>query len=174
MPSIDSQVRRGLALGTGLWLAALAMVPLLACVQSPAQPPQRAQQERAVASPKGSQPVEPLSPAAQAILRPRMVSHAHDMNDLVSAIMVLDYPSIADRADKIASDANLSRPITDDATELNSSIPAKFFDHQDRARAEARGLSEAARALDPYQVASKYGRLSESCVRCHADYRPRG
>ena len=51
-----------------------------------------------------------------------MVSHASDMNDLVSAIMILDYPFIADRAEKIASDVSLSRPVTGDATELNASM----------------------------------------------------
>lgn len=102
-----------------------------------------------------------------------MVSHASDMNDLVSAIMILDYPFIADRAEKIASDVSLSRPVTGDATELNALLPERFFVYQDRVKFEARGLVEAAGAADPYQVASKYGRLAESCVGCHADYRPR-
>lgn len=137
------------------------------------QPPQRAQQASAVAPPKTGRPVEPLSPAVQALLRQRMVSHANDMNELVSAIMILDYPLIADRAEKIAADANLGRPIAGDATELNSSLPEKFFVYQDRVKYEARALAEAAGAADPYQVAEKYGKLSESCVRCHADYRPR-
>jgi cytochrome c556 len=156
----------------GLMLVAGAL-PALACKQPP-QPPQRAQQASAVAAPKNGQPPEPLSPMVQALLKQRMVSHGSDMNDLVSAIMILDYPRIADRADKIAGDANLSRPITGDATELNASLPEKFFIYQDRVKFEARGLSEAAGAADPSQVAEKYGRLSESCVRCHADYRPRG
>jgi cytochrome c556 len=147
-------------------------VPALACVK-PAQPPQRAQQESAVAAPKTGHPPEPLSPVVQALLKQRMVSHSSDMNDLVSAIMLLDYQRIADRAEKIASDANLSRPISGDATELNASLPEKFFVYQDRVKFEARGLMEAAGAADPYQVASKYGRLAETCVGCHADYRPR-
>jgi hypothetical protein len=156
----------------GLFLAA-GVLSAVACVK-PAQPPQRVQQESAVAAPKIRQPPEPLSPLVQALLRQRMVSHGSDMNDLVSAIMLLDYPRIADRAEKIAADANLGRPISGDATELNASLPEKFFVYQDRVKFEARGLVEAAGAADPYQVATKYGRLSESCVRCHADYRPRG
>lgn len=156
----------------GVLLVGAALVVPSACKQ-PAQPPQRAQQAQAVAVPKGPQPPERLSPTVQALLKARMVSHAHDMNDLVSAIMILDYPLIADRAEKIASDANLSRPISGDATELNASLPEKFFIYQDRVKFEARGLAEAAGSADPYQVAAKYGQLSESCVRCHADYRPR-
>jgi cytochrome c556 len=95
------------------------------------------------------------------------------MGDLVSAIMVLDYARISQNADSIASDVNLSRPISGDATELNSSLPEKFFVRQDELRAGARALAAAARELDPYKVANAYGRLSEGCVRCHADFRPR-
>jgi len=141
--------------------------------QSPAnQPPQQAQLAQAIAAPDRATPPEPLSPAARDILKARMASHARDMGDLVSAIMVLDYPRIARSADSIASDVNLSRPVTGDATELNSALPEKFFVRQDQLRAGARSLADAARAMDPYRVANEYGRLSEGCVRCHADFRP--
>ncbi len=60
-----------------------------------------------------------------------------------------------------------------DASELNASLPEKFFVHQDKVKVEARALSDAARDQNPYRVAEQYGRLSEGCVRCHADYRPR-
>jgi hypothetical protein len=95
------------------------------------------------------------------------------MGELVSAIMLLRYPAIAQQADAIAADVNLSRPVANDATELNSSLPEKFFAYQDDLKASARVLRDAARAQAPYRVASAYGRLSEGCVQCHADYRPR-
>ncbi len=137
------------------------------------QPPQQAQLTQAISNPERQDPPEPLSPAARAILKERMASHARDMGELVSAIMLLKYPEIAQRADAIAADVNLSRPVTGDATELNSSLPEKFFVRQDDLKAAARLLGDAARNLDPYRVANAYGRLSEGCVRCHADYRPR-
>jgi cytochrome c556 len=141
--------------------------------QTAANPPaQQAQLAQAVAAPERATPPEPLSPAARDILKARMASHARDMGDLVSAIMVLDYARISQRADSIAADVNLSRPISGDATELNSALPEKFFARQDALRAGARALAAAARELDPYRVASEYGRLSEGCVRCHADFRP--
>ena len=87
--------------------------------------------------------------------------------------MVLDYLRIEQRSDQIADDVSLARPVSQDATELNASLPEKFFVHQDKVKVEARGLADAARAHDPYRVAEQYGRLSEGCVRCHADYRPR-
>ena len=101
------------------------------------------------------------------------MSHGRDMNDLVSAIMVLDYLRIEQRGDQIADDVTLARPVSHDATELNAALPEKFFVHQDKVKVEARALADAARAHDPYRVAEQYGRLSEGCVRCHADYRPR-
>ena len=61
------------------------------------------------------------------LLRGRMASHANDMSALMSAIMVLDYPRIGDRAEAIAADERFARPFTGDATELASALPEKFF-----------------------------------------------
>ena len=51
-------------------------------------------------------------------------------------------------------------------------VPEQFFARQDELRAGARALATAARARDPHGVAAAYGRVSQGCVRCHADYRP--
>jgi hypothetical protein len=161
-----SLARRLIAFG------ALLIAPACATPASH-KPPQQVQHDRAVETPPRRDNPEPLSPTARALLKERMTSHARDMGDLVAAIMILDYPRIAQRADGIATDASLSRPLTGDATELNASLPEKFFVHQDHLKMEARGLSDAAQALDAYRVAEQYGRLSAGCVRCHADYRPR-
>jgi hypothetical protein len=139
--------------------------------QAQNQPPQRAQLAQAVAPPHRPGPGEYLSPTARVILETRMASHARRMNGLVSSIMILEYPEIAEGAEQIAADASLSRPITGDATELNSALPQGFFLQQDQLRAQARALADAARALDPHRVADAYGRLSEACVRCHGVYR---
>ena len=74
-------------------------------------------------TPRRTDPPEPLSPAARELLKTRMASHARDMNDLVSAIMVLDYLRIEQRGDQIADDVSLARPVSHDATELNASLP---------------------------------------------------
>lgn len=155
----------------GLALASLAAG--ISCAHEEAtQPPQMQQLARAISTPDRADPPEKLSPQARAILKERMASHSEDMSDLVSGIMLLEYSRIITRADKIASDVNLSRPIPHDATELNASLPEKFFVRQDDSKAAARALEAAARGGDPYQVAQAYGRVSETCVRCHADFRP--
>ena len=93
-----------------------------------------------MAPPSRLQPPEHLSEAAQAILRDRMASHRRDMSGLVSDIMLLRYPEIQDGARRIAGDANLSRPLSNDASELNSALPEKFFLYQEYLRLEARTL----------------------------------
>jgi cytochrome c556 len=161
--------------GAAIRFLGLAVLLGTACAEQSArhQPPQRAQLAQAIATPPRRDAPEPLSPLAMAALKSRMASHARDMNQLVSAIMILDYPEIAQRANGIAANANLSRPLSMDASELNASLPEKFFVRQDDLRASARLLSTAASALEPFQVAAAYGKVSEACVRCHADYRPR-
>jgi cytochrome c556 len=155
------------------WVLATGTVALSLSCASPdtSKPPQVPQLARALATPDRTGPPEPLSPQTRAILRDRMAAHARDMGDLVAAIMVLDYPRISERANSIASNVNLARPISNDATELNASIPEKFFVRQDQLRAAARVLGSAATAASPDQVADAYGKMSETCVRCHAEYR---
>jgi cytochrome c556 len=136
------------------------------------QPPQQAQLARALSPPERAGPPLFLSETARTILKSRMASHSRDMGELVSAIMILDYPRIESDAGRIAADVSLARPLTNDATELNASFPEKFFVHQDDLRVEARALAVASHALDAYGVAASYGRMSAACVRCHADFRP--
>ncbi len=147
------------------------LVSLSCASQEPNQPPQMAQLSRALTPPERPDPPEPLSNQAKAILHDRMSSHAEDMSDLVSAIMLLEYSRIIGRADKIADDVNLSRPLSHDASELNSGLPEKFFVRQDDLKAAARELGAAGRSANPYKVAAAYGHVSETCVRCHADFR---
>jgi Cytochrome C' len=154
-------------------LGVLGLAACLSCASKDAnQPPQMGQLTRAISAPDRPDPPEQLSPQAKAILIDRMASHADEMSNLVSAIMLLQYSRIITSADKIASDVNLSRPTSHDATDLNAAIPEKFFVRQDDLKAAAHALGEAARSGNPYRVAEAYGRVSETCVRCHADFRP--
>lgn len=135
------------------------------------QPPQQRQFAQAVAPTSRLEPRESMPLAARAVLKSRMVDHARDMRELMSAIMILDYPAIHGEALAIADNSNLSRPLTADATELNSQLPETFFLYQDQVRKDARTLAAAADQLNSFDIATSYGRLSESCVRCHAAYR---
>ena len=154
--------------------SAFLMIALLAAAcaaPSRNQPPQQTQFAQAVAPPARLRPAESLPKAARENLRVSMAFHARDMNALVSDIMLLRYDEIRDRAKRIASDASLSRPLTNDATELNSAFPEKFFLYQDNLRLEAKTLAESAGRESAFDIADSYGRLSQVCVRCHAAYR---
>ena len=90
---------------------------------SPAMPPQQEQLVRAVTPPASLGPPDYLPGTARALLRTRMASHTRDMADLMSAIMILRYPEIEERAQAIASEARFARPHSNDATELNAALP---------------------------------------------------
>jgi len=147
-------------------------LPLLACAgKSVREPPQQAQLTRAVSPPKRLEPPDYLPEAARSVLRTMMASHARNMGDLMSAIVVLDYPRIREGAEAVATDASLSRPLSQEASELNALLPEDFFRQQDALRAQARLLSDAAARQSAFGVADAYGKLSEGCVRCHYVYR---
>ncbi len=166
----DRCVWRGRARLKGILSAGLAVLASCATGER-SGPPQEPQLARAVAPPDRLTPPEDLPPTARAILRTRMASHARDMGTLMSNIMVLRYKKIEEGASAIAADANLSRPLTGDATELNAHLPAKFFDLQEELKERAKVLAEAAHRMSAFDVADAYGSVSETCVRCHATYR---
>ena len=155
------------------WLLSSVVVASSAgCATAPApQPPQETQLAQAVAPPSRLRPPEKLSPAALVLLRSRMASHSRDMGALTNAVMILSYADIKDHAHRIGTDAAFSRPLTDDATELNSALPEKFFLYQDSLRLEAKVLAEAAERQSAFDVGDSFGRLSQVCVRCHGVYR---
>jgi hypothetical protein len=157
--------RSGLVVALGASLGACASQP------DRNQPPQQAQLVQAVSPPSRLEPPEYLSGTARAVLRTRMASHARDMGDLMSAIMVLQYDRIRERSEAIAGDANFARPLTGDAAELNSALPEKFFQLQDELRTRARVLTRAAEERNAFAVADSYENVSGTCVRCHAVYR---
>jgi len=152
-------------------LLGLSLLAPACAGKSVQEPPQQAQLTRAVSPPRRLEAPDYLPEAARAVLRTMMASHARNMGDLMSAIMVLDYPRIREGADAVANDASLSRPLTHEASELNALLPEDFFRQQDALRAQARVLSDAATRQSPFGVADAYGKLSESCVRCHYVYR---
>jgi cytochrome c556 len=125
----------------------------------------------AISPPDRSLPPEPLPGAARALLHPRMAAHAQDMAQLMSAIMVLRYPEIEERANHMANQAHFPRPDSQDGTASDPPLPEKFFAYERSQRLLARTLASAAKERQPFLVAHAYGQLSETCVECHAVYR---
>jgi hypothetical protein len=154
-----------------VFAATLLWLPVACASTRVDQPPQQQQLARAVAPPARLDPPEYLPGSARALLRTRMAGHAQQMSGLVSAIMVLRYDEIAERATTIAEDAYFARPLTGDASELNSALPEKFFGYDRELRVWAATLASMADEMDALRVASAYGGMAQVCVSCHASYR---
>lgn len=155
-------------------LSLLASVAASSCATAPPpHPPQQDQLAQAIAAPDRREPPQYLSNTTRELLRKRMASHANDMAELVQAIMILQYPRIAERAAAIDAQVDLARPLSNDATDLASSLPTSFFDYQDDLKARARSLEDAAKAQGAFRVADAYGDLSKTCVKCHSVFRER-
>jgi len=111
-----------------------------------------------------------LPESARGLLHARMARHAVEMKAVGEAAILLDFDTAAASASRIASDANLARPIGADATELNASLPPRFFELQDQLKASATRVAEAARAKNVDQFATAYSELTRGCVSCHGVY----
>lgn len=113
-------------------------------------------------------PGEHIPDLARSLIRERMHLHGDDMNDLLWAVLFLDYDSMKAISDDLAASPKFARPLSDD--ELNASIPPLFFEYQDQLQAGAKRLSVAAGQKDGDGVAVAFADISQSCVRCHSLY----
>jgi hypothetical protein len=105
------------------------------------------------------------------MLRDRMDRHREDMEALLWSAIMLDYSGTEEAATRIASTPPLPRPRAGERPDpLGSLLPAQFYAYQDQLRARATRLAEAARAQDNAAIARAYGKVTETCVGCHAVY----
>jgi len=115
-------------------------------------------------------PTPTLSLTARALLHSKMVNHSKQMMELVRAVVLLDFAESAELGKSIATEQRFARPLSNDATELNSALPARFFDLQDQLRVRGQRLETAARGRDANGVAKSFGAVAETCVSCHSAY----
>lgn len=112
-----------------------------------------------------------LPPPIRASLRPRMQRHGADLNALNHRVVHGDYAETAAIARRIAGEPMIARPVgAEDATILNNALPEAFFTHQERLRARATVLADAATSGERADVAQAFGRLGETCVACHESF----
>jgi len=111
-----------------------------------------------------------LSAPTREFLSMRMKDHRVDMESLMRAVIVLDRRKAAVLSIRIAEDASLARPISGQTDLMNAQIPPRFFDLQEELRAAAREVSTAATKGSDMAIAKSFGKLTETCVACHASY----
>ncbi len=114
---------------------------------------------------------ERLSEAARASLRSQMHAHGRGVLELTSTATLLDYEGVVVAADRVLAEPRLARPLTGDATELNTSLPGRFYDLQDQLRTQLGQLRAAAVARNPEDLAAEVANVTGTCVRCHDAYR---
>lgn len=113
---------------------------------------------------------ERLSDPARAALKTQMRTHARGMMELVSRVTLLDWDGVIVAAQRVLDEPRVARPVTGDATELNASLPARFFGLQDELRGDLQGLQRAAQAHDVDGLADSFAATTRTCVRCHDAY----
>jgi hypothetical protein len=117
--------------------------------------------------------VEPenLSAATRAELHARMSRHGNAMSNLVRAVILLDRPTIALLAGRIADEEVVARAEVDGSKKWESRLPKDFFLEQDALRSAARDL--AASAVDGASddtTADRFASVAHTCVACHSVY----
>lgn len=151
------------------FVAFLTFLSACAATDPRAVSPQQREFARAVEEPHRLDPPAYLPAAARAALRARMAGHAALTAELVSAVMILSYPHIQELARSLASSGALPRPAQgEDPAAL---LPERFFQLQDWLEGEATDLAAAATRQDALASGEAFGRLSRTCVDCHAVYR---
>jgi cytochrome c556 len=144
------------------------LLPLFACASPPppAPPPTPAAPKANMAEPAH------LPETVRHLVAQKMENHAFEMSNLMWAVLFLDREVAAEIADTIVEEPHLSRPLSKDASELNSHLPSSYFDYQDQLIDSAKKLSAIAK--DPAQpgeaLANQFGVMTQICVRCHQTY----
>jgi hypothetical protein len=161
-------------LRTRLPVLLVTLVSLGLVMQARASEPTPPRNKKSSTSkPTPSLPAPDYLPAgARAALRQKMERHGQAMTDLMLGVTLLQYDAASAAAGRIVDEPRFGRPIPggEGDDELNSLLPERFFTLQDELRSRAQAVRDAARKRDDARLAESFGRLTETCVSCHAVY----
>jgi hypothetical protein len=116
-------------------------------------------------------PPENIAETTRSDLRARMSRHGNVMTGLVKAVVLLDRPTVANMARRIADEELLARAESPGVDPWRPLLPKAFFIEQDALRMAARELAEAAAQGERDEVvADRFGAVTRTCVRCHGAY----
>lgn len=125
---------------------------------------------KAPAKPKKLESPPYISPTARRVLDERMERHGMAAMRLTVSVILLAYNETREVAEGMASEPGLARPRPGEEGTLNAALPAPFFDFQDQLRARAQELALAAKEKNDAKVGAAMGRLTQTCISCHAAY----
>ncbi len=112
----------------------------------------------------------PLPKLARQLLNKRMHRHGEQMEKLLWAALSINRPMVKSLAQAIADEPRISKPSSNDLSTLNHVFPKQFFALQEELRSQAVLLVAAADKSDDTAMAEAYGKLAQTCVRCHSLY----
>ncbi|MBI2374396.1 MAG: cytochrome c [Deltaproteobacteria bacterium] len=101
-------------------------------------------------------------------LSDEMKGHGDAMTDLVWAVLYLEHDQVGRVAAEIA-EPGLGRARAEDDP-LRTAFPETYFELERELLARSRELADTAATKDAAAIALAYGRVAETCVRCHAVY----
>jgi len=111
-----------------------------------------------------------LPEAAREMLATRMQRHGEELMLLLVTVLTLGHEDSAHLAREVAAEPRIGRPGPGEKDTLNALLPARFFELQDELRERALAVADAADAKDSGRVVRAFGKLTETCVSCHAVY----
>lgn len=111
-----------------------------------------------------------ISPMTRGVIDERMEKHGETAMRLSLSVVLLEYGDVWDAAQGIVEQPGIARPRMGAEDAINAELPSLFFDLQDQLRVRAKDLQKAAKRKESTELSSAYGRLTETCVSCHAVY----
>jgi hypothetical protein len=112
-----------------------------------------------------------MSTSARVEVQSRMTRHGNTMSSLVKALILLDRPTIANLAGRIADEEVVSRAERGGPDKLRLLLPKEFFTQEAALQSSARDLAAAAVNKDPDSVlADRFATVAKTCVSCHSIY----
>jgi cytochrome c556 len=115
-------------------------------------------------------PTDALPPAARQAIARQMAEHSSKLTTLLTAVLLLDHDQVRRYASDIANAPMVARPLPGEKDTVIAQIPKRFFDLQDQLATQGKALAEAAGRHDDAQMGAAFGRLTDTCVTCHAVY----
>lgn len=93
------------------------------------------------------------------------------MSNLVRALVLLDRPTIANLALRIADEEVIARAEGGGPDKLRTLLPKEFFNEEGALQNSARDLAAAASNKEADSVmADRFAAVAKTCVSCHSIY----
>jgi hypothetical protein len=112
-----------------------------------------------------------VSAQMQLEIKGRMARHDASMSNLVTAVVLLDRPTIRTLAGRIADEEIVARVGSAQRGSKQAALPSEFWKEQDALRAAAQALAVAALPGGEDKVlADRFAAVTRTCVACHSAY----